>query len=232
MFRFSSLVWVVCENHGYHQVEGLQSHQRLLAEGAVLTNYFSITHPSGPNYRSLAAGRYFTKNELLGEENPTFASAANVPVTVWNYRGKPARRHNPFFDLKNQYDTVDTLAFDDLPERCLLYVGMDDNNNGHSGPLSVADDNLMALIDGLEASSWFNREVDGRYPALFVVWDEAYTASNQVFAAFLGRGVQAGAKSDVKLNHFSFCRLCCENFGAAPLAHSAEVETIDGIWIE
>ena len=49
-------------------------------------------------------------------------------------------------------------------------------------------------------------------------------------AALFGRGVTPGAESIQELNHFSFCRLCCESFGVAPLAHAIEASTIEGIW--
>jgi hypothetical protein len=230
--RFSSLLWIVCENHGYHQTADLLSHQRLAREGAVLTNYFSITHPSGPNYRSMAAGRYFTSDEILAEEHPTFASAAGLPATVWNYKGTPAHRHNPLWDLKTPHETTDALDLESLPDRCVVYVGMDDNNNAHDAPLEVADKNLLELLDRLTASGWFNRPVGELFPALFVVWDEAYTLSNQVFAAFFGQGIKPGATSGARLNHFSFCRLCCENFGVAPLGHSGDAARIDGIFVK
>lgn len=229
--RFSSLVWVVGENHNVHEVLELSSHRRLRRQGAFLSNYSAITHPSGPNYRAMAAGRYWTQDERLDQQKPTFASQAKLPVTVWKFRGWPARKHNPFYDLKTPHTTAEDLDLESLPPRCVLYVGLDDENNAHDGSLDRADDNFNALIDQLEASVWFNTPVDGLYPALFLTWDEAYRArTNQVFAAFMGRGVTAGAEAVQELNHFSFCRLCCENFGVTPLAHAAQTETILGIW--
>jgi hypothetical protein len=231
--RFSSLVWVVGENHNQREVLELSSHQRLRQEGAFLSNYFAVTHPSGPNYRAMAAGRYWSHDERLDQQKPTFASEAGVPVTVWNFRGAPLRKHNPFYDLKTEHQAValEELDLEQLPPRCVLYVGLDDDNNGHDKPAEVFDANINALLDLLTASSWFNTSVDGLYPALFVTWDEAYRArTNQVFAAFFGRGVKPGAESIQELNHFSFCRLCCESFGVSPLAHAAEAASIDGIW--
>lgn len=226
------MVWVVGENHNVHEVMELSSHQRLRQEGALLANYFAVTHPSGPNYRAMVAGRYWTSDERLDQQKTTFASAAKLPVTVWNFRGAPLRKHNPFYDLKTPHQAVDELDLEQLPPRCVLYVGLDDDNNAHDGPLEVFDANINALLDQLTASSWFNTAVEGRYPALFVTWDEAYRArTNQVFAALFGRGVMAGAESIQELNHFSFCRLCCESFGVPPLAHAAEAATIEGIWI-
>lgn len=231
--RFSSLVWVVGENHNLHEVVDLSSHRRLREQGAFLSNYFAVTHPSGPNYRAMAAGRYWTRDERLDQQKPTFASQAKLPVTVWKFRGWPARKHSPFYDLQTPHSMVEDLDLETLPPRCVLYVGLDDNNNGHDGSLDVADANFNELMDRLQASAWFNTPVDGLYPALFLTWDEAYRArTNQVFAAFMGRGVKPGAEAVQELNHFSFCRLCCENFGVSPLAHAAQAESILGIWSE
>jgi hypothetical protein len=230
MVYFSSVVWVVCENHGYTQVKELQSHQLLASRGAVLHNYFSVTHPSGPNYRSMAAGDYFSHDEHLGQEKPTIATHTGVPALVWSYKGAPALRHNPLADLKSAHQKVTDLDLESLPASCILYVGLDDQNNAHSGPLDTADQNLVELIGRLDASAWFNRPVDGRYPVLFVTWDEAYTTSNQVFAAFYGQGVQPGASLDTRLDHFSFCRLVTDNWEKAPLGKAATANVIADIW--
>lgn len=231
MRYFSSLIWVVYENHGIEQVKNLPNHQLLAARGATLSNYFSVTHPSGPNYRSMAAGEFWTREEHLGVERPTIVTRTGVPALVWSFKGPPALRHNPLEDLQSPHQKVTALDPDTLPESCILYVGMDDKNNAHSGPLAVADANLGELMSRLDRSAWFHRPVAGRYPALFVVWDEAYTASNQVFAALLGDGVQAGASCTDRLDHFSFCRLVTDNWEQEPLENAAAATPITNIWV-
>lgn len=231
MKYFSSLVWVVCENHGIEQVRELPNHQLLRERGSVLTNYFAVTHPSGPNYRSMAAGHYFTRDEHLGQEKATVATHLGIETVVWNFKGQPALRHNPFADLQSPHRKVTELDLETLPERCILYVGMDDKNNAHSGPLAVADANIGELVQKLTASTWFNRPVSGLYPALFVTWDEAYTASNQVFAALLGRGVRPGSDCATRLDHYSFCRLITDNWEKDPLQSAATAGLITDIWV-
>ena len=231
MRYFSSIIWVVCENHGLPQVKDLPSHQLLASRGAVLTNYFSVTHPSGPNYRSMAAGDFWTHDEILAKEKPTIVTQTRVEAVVWSFKGPPAARHNPLADLKSAHSKTSQLDLESLPDSCILYVGMDDKNNAHSGPLAVADQNLLELIGRLDRSTWFQRPVNGRYPALFVTWDEAYGGNNQVFAAFFGLGVQASATSNVKHSHFSFCRLVTDNWEQPPLQQAANVNPIDDIWI-
>ena len=70
----------------------------------------------------------------------------------------------------------------------------------------------------------------GRYPVLFVTWDEAYSASNQVFAAFFGPGVRPGTSCAARLDHYSFCRLITDNFGKEPLENAAAAASISDIW--
>ena len=125
---------------------------------------------------------------------------------------------------------VTDLELDSLPDSCILYVGMDDRNNAHSGTLAVADQNLLELIGRLDSSTWFQRPVNGRYPALFLTWDEAFSGNNQVFAGFLGQGIQAAATSSVKHNHFSFCRLVTDNWEQPPLQQAESASLITDIW--
>ncbi len=231
MKYFSSLIWVVYENHGIEQVKDLPNHQLLMEKGAALTHYFSVTHPSGPNYRSMAAGEFWTREEHLGQERPTVVTQTGVPALVWSFKGPPALRHNPFADLQSAHKEVTTLDLESLPESCILYVGLDDKNNAHSGPLALADANLGELIARLDRSAWFHRPVGGRYPALFVVWDEAYSANNQVFAALYGDGVRPGARCAEKLDHFSFCRLVTDNWEQPPLGNAATAALITNIWV-
>lgn len=230
MKYFSSLVWVVCENHGVEQVKDLPNHQILRQRGGLLTSYFAVTHPSGPNYRSMAAGNFFTRDEHLDQPKATVITHLGIEALVWSFKGSPAARHNPFADMHSPHRKVTTLDLDTLPESCILYVGLDDKNNAHSGPLAVADDNLGELMQRLSDSAWFNRPVGGRYPVLFVTWDEAYSASNQVFAAFFGPGVRPGSSCATRLDHYSFCRLLTDNFDRTPLENAATAETISDIW--
>jgi hypothetical protein len=95
-----------------------------------------------------------------------------------------------------------------------------------------ADQNLTALLDALAGSAWFTRPDDaGRYPALFVCYDEDDTAGdNRVFAAFWGRGVRRGAASGVHHTHFGFCRTMSDNWGLPVLGRAAGEAPILEAW--
>ena len=101
---WSSLVFGVLENRAYSTVETLPSHVRLAREGAVLSNYDAIGHPSGPNYRAMISGEAWGTGEIVDTFHPSVASAAAalvppVPTYVYHLAGTIAARHNPFVDL-------------------------------------------------------------------------------------------------------------------------------------
>lgn len=240
-----SLIFGVLENHSFNQVANLPSHRRLLREGTVLTRYFAITHPSGPNYRALASGATWSGAETIDVYHPSIASRAAelsppVPTCVYHLSGTIARRHNPFLDLRAPVTAVryGLPAFRsdldaELPDAALVYVGWDDDNNMHNGDQTRADRSLTALLDGLAASTWFGTpDSAGRYPALFICYDEDNGGEgNRVFAAWWGHGVRQGFRSTVRHTHFSFCRTVTDNWGAAPLAQAAAASAIAEAWV-
>ncbi len=245
---WSSLVWAVFENHTFSEVSALPSHRRLAREGTVLTRYFAVSHPSGPNYRAMASGEPWGTAEVVDTFHPTLASAgaaATPPVPTYLYHiiGTIARKHDPFADLHAPIAGVrlglDALRADlgggpaGLPDRCLVYVGWDDDNDMHNGRPDRADANLTDLLNVLSASPWFTTpDPSGRYPALFFSYDEDdYAENNRVFAAFWGRGVRRGAASAVRHDHYGFCRTVSDNWGLPRLGRAARAAPIVEAWI-
>jgi phosphatidylinositol-3-phosphatase len=245
---WSSLVWAVFENHGFQQVAALPSHRRLAREGTVFTQYFALTHPSGPNYRAMASGEIWGHDEVIDTFHPTVASmgaAATPPIPTYLYHliGRIDQKHDPFVDLHapiaQTRTGLDALRSDleggttALPERCLVYVGWDDDNEMHNGHPERADANLTALMDVLAASSWFaTADRNGRYPAFFFCYDEGeYSGDNQVFAAFWGHGVRRGAPSTIRHTHYGFCRTMSDNWRVPVLGEAAREAPIVEPWI-
>ena len=206
---WSSLVWAMFENRRFTQVATLPSHRRLAREGTVFTRYFAVAHPSGPNYRAMASGELWGRAEVVDTFHPTLASvgaAATPPVPTYLYHliGTIDQKHDPFVDLHAPIARtrvgLNALRADleggpaALPDRCIVYVGWDDDNEMHNGYPERADANLTALLDVLAASRWFaTADRSDRYPALFFCYDEDDSAGdNRVFAAFWGRGCSPG----------------------------------------
>ena len=244
---WSSLVWAVFENRTSSEVSALASHRRLAREGAVLTRYFAVSHPSGPNYRAMASGEVWGTAEVVDTFHPTVASvgasaAPPVPAYVYHLAGTIAPKHNPLVDLHapivRARAGLDALRAGlgggpaGLPERCLVYVGWDDDNDMHNGHPQRADANLTALLDTLAASPWFTApDAGGRYPAFFFCYDEDdFKADNHVFAAFWGQGVRRGAASAVRHTHYGFCRTMSENWGLPVLGQAAREAPIAEVW--
>lgn len=245
---WSSLVWGVFENHTYSQVSSLASHRRLAREGAVLTQYFAVSHPSGPNYRAMASGELWGTNEVVTTFHPTVASVGAeasppVPAYVYHLAGTIAPKHNPLADLRAPIARTragfEALRADlrggpgGLPDRCLVYVGWDDDNEMHNGHPLRADANLNTLLDALAGSPWFTTpDAGGRYPAFFFCYDEDdFHTDNHVFAAFWGRGVRRGAASAIRHTHYGFCRTMTDNWGLPALGLAAREAPISEIWL-
>ena len=244
---WSSLVWGVFENHGFAQVAALPSHRRLAEEGILFTRYFAVAHPSGPNYRAMVSGETWGDQEVVDTPHPTVGSVGAVatpPVPTYLYHlvGEMDQKHNPFVDLHapiaRTRHGLDNLWADlqggptPLPERCLVYVGWDDENNMHSGSMERADANLSALLDVLGASPWFTMpDRNGRYPALFFTYDESdYHGDNRVFAAFWGRGARRAAASAIRHTHYGFCRTISDNWAPPRLGQAAREAPIAEAW--
>ncbi len=241
---WSSLVFGVFENRGFAQVANLPSHRRLASEGTVLTRYFAVAHPSGPNYRALISGATWSRAQTIDTFHPSVASQAAqlappIPTYVYHLAGEIAHRHNPFLDLRSPVAAVGhgLSAFRGdlggaLATPALVYVGWDDRNNMHDGDPERADRNLAALLDALSASPWFTTpDPEGRYPALFFCYDEDDArGENHVFAAWWGRGVRKGLASPTPHTHYSFCRTVTDNWGLPPLMRAAGAAPIAEPW--
>jgi len=238
---WSSIVWAVFENRAFGEVAALPSHRRLAREGTLLTRYFAVTHPSGPNYRAMASGETWGRAQIVDVFHPTVASVAAaasppVPTYVYHLAGEIARRHNPLLDLHAPVAAVrrglDALRDDlrsGLPDACLVYVGWDDDNDMHNGDPRRADRNLASLLDTLAASRWFTTaDRAGRHPAFFFCYDEDDgTEDNRVFAAWWGRGVRRGYVSRRRHTHYGFCRTVTDNWGLPALGRAALEPPID-----
>ena len=102
---WSSLVFALFENHGFDQVAGLPSHQRLAQEGTVLAQYFAVSHPSGPNYRAMVSVGTWGNSETVDTFHPSVGSEAAaldlpIPTYVYHLVGEIPQKHNPFVDLQ------------------------------------------------------------------------------------------------------------------------------------
>src|SRR5690349_6464302 len=100
--NYDHIVVVVEENHSFNQIIGTPDapfiNGTLVKDGALMTNYSAITHPSEPNYYALYAGSTFgvTDDNNHSEPDPTLATvlqAAGKSFTGYVEAGSP-QKHN------------------------------------------------------------------------------------------------------------------------------------------
>ena len=204
---FDVLVLMVLENTGWSSVQSCNFVDFFQRHGTVFTNWTATTHPSGPNYRTLISGRSWSGNEFDGVQRPNIARY--VDYQVFDFRNAPAIRHNPFLDMNPDDPRAQSFA-SDFPQNLasITYLGMDDANNAHSGPLHVADANVMDAISCLSGLDQADR-------LLFtMVFDEAFGieyGSNHVFAGMWGTHVPV-KQVNSRLNHANFAQFLADNW--------------------
>ena len=207
---FDTLVLMVLENHGWAQVQQCKFVSHLRQHGLVFTGWQAVTHPSGPNYRAMISGNILSPNEFDGVPRPNLGRS--VDYKIYQYRGVPAQRHNPFLDMNPHDPRATKFVSPPLKELAdLTYLGLDDANNAHSGndALSVADNNIMQAIKE------FNDLSAGGRKLLFIVFDEAYGTdyrSNHVFAGAIGTDIKPKLIHS-PISHYALAQFLGDNWG-------------------
>jgi hypothetical protein len=205
---FDTLFLMILENHGWSQIQETSFFSWFAQYGTIFSSWSAAAHPSGPNYRSLMSGNYWSFNEFDGVHRPNIGD--QVDCYVNSFKNSPAERHNPFLDMhsKNRLPQAELSSF-----KGIYYFGMDDDNNAHSGSLETADANVTAAITLVQKE----KANTDRY-AFFLVFDEAYGLdwfTNHVFAAIAGPSVPRGNLVHSPLSHFNFARLLYDNWEIA-----------------
>jgi acid phosphatase len=230
------------ENKGYDQVAKLSSSQFLAQKGAVLTQSYALTHPSGPNYRLLAAGKKFTPQYIHNHPEPNVAASYDtigIPSYNWHPKGKTALKHDPYRQIHPSITTWQRPFQPDLlPARCQVFLGLDHISNGHDPLLNVPQGlkqinaTVTELLAALDGSKWFNTpDASGKYPVFLMTYDESFGADQHIYTALYGRGVKTGYSSSKRYDHLSVCRTMTDNWGLPPLGDSDRAEPIRDVWV-
>ena len=244
------VVVVMEENHSYSDIIGNTSSapyfNSLAAQGALLTNYFAITHPSEPNYMALFAGSTFgltadtcpanegsTANlgsELLAAGDTFKGYSEGLPSTgsTTCTSGEYARKHSPWINFSN-VPTSDSLPFSsfptsyaNLPTLSFVIPNLDDDM--HDGTIKQAD---TWLNKNLSAYATWAQTHDS---LLIVTWDEDdYTENNQVPTIVVGQGVAVG-HFDEQVDHYNLLATLEAMYGLKAVGASASASAITDIW--
>jgi phosphatidylinositol-3-phosphatase len=242
---FGHVVLLLEENHGYSQVIGNSTMpylNGLASQYGLATQYYANTHPSIGNYFMLTTGQIITNNDAYGKTvsadnlvrrlltaGKTWKSYAESLPSV-GYTGGDSypylRRHNPFSffsDVVNSTNQKNNLVpftqfATDLQNNQLpqfSFIVPDALNDGHDGPLALADTWLQTNIAPLIASPQF--QSDG---LLIIVFDEAASTDSthgggRVPALIISPLAKKGYQSKTLYQHPATLRLILQGLGVS-----------------
>jgi hypothetical protein len=241
--RFSHVVLVVEENHGYFDVIGSSAMpylNSLAAQYGLCTQYFANAHPSIGNYFMLTTGQLVTGDDtftgtvdadnvvrVLIAAGKTWKSyAESLPSVGFTGGGAYpyAKRHNPlsyFTDVVNSSTEVNNLVplsqlASDLANNQLPDFSLVVPNlldDAHDAPLQAADVWLEHNLQPLILSPAFQNN-----GLLIIVFDEAATSDvnhggGHVAALIISPLAKKGYQSSTLYQHQSTLRLILEGLG-------------------
>ncbi|MBC3839495.1 hypothetical protein GXW82_02560 [Streptacidiphilus sp. 4-A2] len=246
------VVVVMEENHSYSDIMGNTTDapymNTLAGEGASMTSYYAITHPSDPNYLALFAGNTFglTADECplaegntanLGSEllaaGDTFKGYSEGLPKVGSATctsGEYASKHSPWVNFSNipSADQQPFTAFPSssdyasLPTVSWVIPNLDDDM--HDGTIKQADTWLKSNLSAY--ATW----AQTHNSLLVVTWDEDdYTENNQVPTIVVGQGVKTGSY-DETVNHYNLLATLEAMYGLPQAGSSAGLSPITDIW--
>ncbi|MER5378824.1 alkaline phosphatase family protein [Streptomyces sp. NPDC002688] len=245
--RPDHIVVVIEENQSYDGVIGSADApylNQLARQGASLTQFYALTHPSQPNYLALFSGSFLgvsddscphalTSRNLgsqLRQADLTFVGYAQTMPRVGFTgcaSGAYVRRHNPWVNFNNLPASVNRpwtefpRDFRDLPT--VAFVVPDLEHDMHDGSVRQADTWLRnSLGDYADWAMTHNS-------LLVVTWDEDdRQGPNRVPTILVGEHVRPGDHAQPN-NQYGLLRMLLDAYDLNPLHHSADVEPVD-VW--
>jgi phosphatidylinositol-3-phosphatase len=233
-------VLVVEENSSYSEVIGSSEMpylNSLAMQYGLATQYFANTHPSIGNYFMLTTGQIVTNDDSFTGRVDVDNIVRELIVSGKNWKSYAESRYDPVLyakwhdPLSYFSDVVDSntqmqnltllsqfssdLANNALPNFSFVVPNL--LNDGHSGPLQLADAWLQDNIAPLIANPTFQK--DG---LLIIVFDEAATndathGGGHVAAVIISSKAKQGFQSTTLYQHQSVLRLILEGLGVSHL---------------
>lgn len=252
---FEKVIIVVFENARYSDVVNLPFFKKLAAEGALLSNFHAITHPSQPNYIALVSGSLngcFT-NDVFNSDAKNIGDLLSEKGVSWkvyaeSYPGNCskeevfntyARKHNPFISFRSIQNDSEKCAHivnanelqidvenNTVPQYSFYVPDM--NNSGHDTSAAYADKWYQARFGPLLQNPHFMNGM-----LLVSTFDESdyFEPTNHIYTSFYGNGVKRGAVSPTHYTLYSLLRTIEDAFGLGTMADMDKQATpIDGIW--
>lgn len=249
--KIDHIVVVVEENRSLKAIKGNSEApyiNSLMQQGANMTNFYAIEHPSQPNYLDLFSGsnqgvtddkvpkkKFSTDNlasELLAKNDTFVGYSEDLPSTGFEGEstrpGGYARKHNPWVNFINVPKKVNQPLtnfpkdFTKLPTVSFVIPTL--QHDMHDGSIKEADKWLRKHIDPYV--QWANKHNS----LLIVTWDEDDGSQNNKIATFfVGPMVKPGQYKD-KLNHFNLLRTLEDLYGLEHAGKSKTADPIKNIW--
>ncbi|MBL4951990.1 acid phosphatase [Neobacillus sp. YIM B02564] len=249
--KIDHIVVVVEENRSLKAIKGNSEApyiNSLMQQGANMTNFYAIEHPSQPNYLDLFSGsnqgvtddkvpkkKFSTDNlasELLAKNDTFVGYSEDLPSTGFEGEstrpGGYARKHNPWVNFINVPKKVNQPLtnfpkdFTKLPTVSFVIPTL--QHDMHDGSIKEADKWLRKHIDPYV--QWANKHNS----LLIVTWDEDDGSQNNKIATFfVGPMVKPGQYKD-KLNHFNLLRTLEDLYGLEHAGKSKTANPIKNIW--
>lgn len=249
---FDHVVVVVLENKARGKVLGnpdAPAFNAFARNGAVLSAYRGVTHPSLPNYLALVSGSTqgiasdcttctvggrSLADTLEAKKLTWKAYAEGLPRVGWTgpARGRYAKKHVPFLYFRRVLERpvrlrrivpLAQLARDRTAGRLPSFalVVPDLCHDMHDCSVATGDAWLKRFLPPLLT-------LPGT--AVFVVFDETDTADPRVPALALGSLVRACSYSTSAISHYGLLRTIEEGLGLPLLGRSAHSTRVTGIW--
>ena len=231
------IVLIVMENKTYQTIRGTKSAPYLngtfIPKGTLYTNYWSISHPSLPNYLALTAGSTldcksdacaltFTQNNLFHQLDAKSVGwrgyAESMPSACdGSNAGDYVIRHNPapyYTDLRAGSCNHRDIAYPTtLPRQLRPFTFVTPNvcNDMHSCSISTGDAWLATHVPALLSKG----------AVVIITFDEGSDANPQVLTAVVGPHIRAGLKDGTRYDHYGLLAGLERYFGVPQLKNAA-----------
>jgi phosphatidylinositol-3-phosphatase len=256
--QYSRVVWIWMENRSYSQVIGPHGKAPRLASYArrcgVATDYFSLRHPSLPNYLAAVSGStggvtsdcgptscpqhratIFRQLSARGRQWRALAEGMRSTCDRASY-ARYAARHNPavYFPAQRKICLSSDLAMGGaggrfatmLKQRSLRPFTFITPDLCHDGHdcSTATADNWLGM--------WLDRIVASPtyaagHTAVFVTWDEGLDgSSNRVATVVVAPSVTPGTRASARFTHYSLLRTTEELLGLPLLGAAAHARSM------
>lgn len=252
--QFQKVLIIVFENTDFSNALKQPYLNSLTKEGALLTNYHGLTHPSQGNYIGLISGSLYgvTNDGPINIDYPHIGDLLEDKGYSWKAyaegypgncflgktNGKYVRKHVPFLSFVNvQKDSNrcsrinnEKAFFQDFNNQSLptysLYIPNLDSDSHDTGA-SYAD-------------TWFKKNFDSIIHSaskpddllIVITFDESSgNRDNQIYTILIGANVKKGSTSSKFYNHYSLLRTIEDHLNLGTLhQNDLTASSIDDIW--